>query len=86
MLWGAQWSLWMPNNPDTLLCLELDMRDIMEEHCQIEYEDEIMLIPEQGSCAVNNKLIKEPAKLRHGKKGMLLSSVHDVYEFVVVVV
>ena len=49
------------------LCLELDNPDIMDEHCNIEYEDEIMLIPKEGLCAVNRKQITEPVKLFNGK-------------------
>ena len=47
--------------------IELDLPDILEEHCQIEYEEDIMLIPGQGSCTVNTKLVREPAKLHHGE-------------------
>ena len=38
----------------------------MQEHCQIEYEEDIMLIPGHGRCAVNKKIIKEPVKLYNG--------------------
>lgn len=47
--------------------IELDNPDIMDEHCNIEYEDEIMLIPKEGLCAVNRKQITEPVKLFNGK-------------------
>ena len=39
----------------------------MNEHCQLEYEEDVRLIPKDGNCAVNNKQVTECVKLYHGE-------------------
>ncbi|KAI6657377.1 Kinesin-like protein KIF16B [Oopsacas minuta] len=54
------------STPDCLTDIELDSVGIVNEHCQIEYADDIMLIPRDGNCAINKKQIIDPTKLHHG--------------------
>ena len=44
----------------------------MNEHCQLEYEEDVRLIPKDGNCAVNNKQVTECVKLYHGEFMVLL--------------